>query len=88
MNTRNVILFVIFFIGVLAIGIIVEIFRTRCPKCRKLWARKINRTTRNYDNHRILSDKSHTHIKSISYCTCKFCGHQWEQKYTSTKRKK
>lgn len=87
MSTQNIIFIVVFIIVIFTIAIISEIYRTRCPKCRKFWARKIYRTTDSYETHRMLRENQHTHVHSISYCICKFCGHQWKQKYTTTKDK-
>lgn len=55
--------------------------RTKCPKCRKYFGRKILRSTYiiKESNGEIegtigMKYKSYTH-----YCICKYCNHEWVQ---------
>lgn len=81
----STLLFIIFFSACILFGILWEIFRRRCPKCGKFFARTIIKgsSTTHYSG-----SYNETH-KSTNYnCTCKYCGHEWRQHYTSTKHKK
>ncbi|HNV48064.1 MAG TPA: hypothetical protein PLE73_05565 [Spirochaetota bacterium] len=83
MNT-NVLLFILFFVGCIGFGVLWEIFRRRCPKCGKFFAREIVASA---SSHR----HDHRHDRAmkttVSDCRCKYCGHAWTQKYTSSKRR-
>jgi len=70
--------------SVVLFAIIVEIFRMRCPKCGKYFARKILKSSSSYQNQNFTSN--HTHKNTVHECQCKYCGYRWQLKWTSTKR--
>lgn len=71
--------------GSIAFGVIWEIFRRKCPSCGKFFAREILSSASSHTTHHM---GEHTHKTTVSQCQCKFCGHRWEQKYTSTKHRR
>lgn len=81
----NALLFILFFIGCIGFGVLWEVFRRRCPQCKRFFARTIVRGNVSYDvNYR----RDHLNKTTVSQCQCKFCGHQWTQTYTSTKHRR
>ncbi len=55
--------------------------RTRCPKCKKYFARKI--TLKTYDgpvSHEVSIIEGSELKDFIYHCVCKHCNHQWVQK--------
>ena len=70
-------------VAIIAFAIVWEIFRTKCPACGKFFAREIAKSRSSFKTDMI---HDHTHKTTVSSCTCKFCGHQWEQRYRSTRR--
>jgi hypothetical protein len=83
------------FIGIAAViglAALWEVFQTRCPSCKKMFARRIDKAGRSYrgDNHGSLTGGGTDNYVRYSWtrqCTCKFCGHRWEQRGTSSRRR-
>lgn len=83
--SRNVLLFIAFFVGCIGIGVIWEIMKTRCPSCKKLFARVIDKSQSGFHTDVKRGDFI-TRKTTVSHCKCKFCGYEWEQQYTTRKR--
>lgn len=78
----NALLFILFFIGCIGFGVLWEIYRRRCPQCKKFFAREVVHSAASYG-----SDLRHGMRKTtVSDCKCKYCGHTWTQRYTSKNR--
>ena len=82
--SNNALLFILFFAACIGFGILWEIWRRKCPKCGKFFAREV---TKNNVSHGTDYMHDHTHRTTVSDCRCKYCGHTWVQRYTSTKHK-
>jgi hypothetical protein len=80
----NALLFVLFFVGCIGVGILWEVLRRKCTQCGKFFAREIVSSGASFRNdfHDNAMKKT-----TVSDCRCKFCGHTWTQRYTSTKHK-
>ena len=81
----NALLFILFFVACIGFGILWEVFRRKCPQCGKFFAREIVSSGASYTSD---MRRDHTHKTTVSDCKCKFCGHTWTQRYTSTKHKR
>jgi hypothetical protein len=85
LNMSNPVPFILFLAGCIGFGILWEIYRRRCPQCKKFFAREILRSSASRDNYTRYDRTSKT---TATDCKCKFCGHTWTQKYTSYKSHK
>ena len=70
-------------LGLIGLVILIEIFNTKCPACQKFFARKIMRSSQNYVTYE--RDYQKTHM--TRYCKCKFCGHEWTQRHTRSRKR-
>ncbi len=69
--------------GLIALVALIEFFNTRCPACGKFRARQIIRSQTNYTSY----DKDYKRTRSTRFCKCRFCGHEWTQRHTSSRRR-
>jgi len=81
--SSNAVLFILFFVACIGFGIGWEIYRRRCPSCGKFFARQIVQSSA---THRADFRRDGMSKTTVSNCQCKYCGHTWTQRYTTTKR--
>jgi len=68
--------------GLLLFLYIIHLFKTKCPNCGKFNARKILRKQSNGTSY--LNDSRKEHF--INHCKCKYCGFEWTQRDTTTRK--
>jgi hypothetical protein len=71
-------------IGLIAFVVMLEIFRTKCPACGKMFARKIVKNVGRSEYH---TTQDRVSIRGTRLCQCKFCGHEWTQNYSKSKHR-
>jgi hypothetical protein len=67
-------------IGLIAFVVMLEIFRTKCPACGRMFARQIFKGKGRVDHMQTSMDS--VHIEGTRMCKCKYCGHEWSQRYS------
>jgi len=79
--------FVLVILIILTIFVLIIVYRSRCPKCKRFFAQKlVNKridSTKSYEDLKVVDNKNEivkTTITSYtSYYECKHCGHKWHK---------
>jgi len=79
--------FVLVILIILTIFVLIIVYRSRCPKCKRFFAQNlVNKridSTKSYEDLKVVDNKNEivkTTITSYtSYYECKHCGHKWHK---------
>jgi phage FluMu protein Com len=65
--------------------LLIELFKTRCPACKRWLGRTVVREVASSWEQRSSEEGGYVEHGTRT-CRCKHCGHQWSQSYSSTSR--